>query len=78
MWDFCAWRFTLERLSSSLLLLDVPPMLSMFAMGLINNNNRLILIPVDYIILVKSYCLIYKIVSLKYPILDIYFPRGYV
>ena len=50
------------------------------------DNNRLILIPVIYIIItikdincwLKVLILFVKIISLKSPILNIYFPRGYV
>ena len=59
--------------------------LSMLAMDLIN-NNRLILIPAVYIIIIiedincwlKVLILFVRIISLKCPIFDIYFPRGYV
>ena len=68
----CLWSFTLERLRNSFFLLDVLPMLSMLAMGLIN-NNRLMSILVGYIIWMiedinivgQSHCLIYKILSSK-------------
>ena len=43
-----------------------------------SDSKRLNLKSDIYILFWLSYNLIYKIVSLKYPILDIYFPRGYV